>query len=103
MGRWKDEKSGLESKAQLKAHRIHKFDGIFIDEDLDMKFYPVFTQAEKDLQFSIWQEADVDYETRKGELREKLNALSPTELTTYFNEIGVEQIPIEDYLPESPV
>ncbi len=103
MSKWKSETFNLESKSQLKAHRQHRLGGWCLDNDLERLNYFSWTPEEKALEMTFWEEVDNRYEARKAELREKLNALSPTELTTYFNEIGVEQIPIEDYLPESPV
>lgn len=102
MNKWKSETTELESKSQLKAHRIHKFNSLFIDTDLDMRFYPFFTQAEKDLEASVWNEADQDYEERKADLKIELNKLTAGKRSLYFQEIGETEKPVDDYLPVSP-
>ena len=102
MSKW-ESKQGIESKSQLKAHRDHLMNRFLMENDLNLLQYPFWSQADKDLEATLWKEADNDYETRKVALRPLLNALSAEELTTYFQEIGVPENNVEDYLPESPV
>lgn len=103
MNKWISETTGLESKSQLKAHRIHKFNSLIKNVDLDMRFYPFFTQAEKDVETDIWNEADQDYEQRKVKLRAELNKLTAIERSKYFQEIEVTEKAVNDFLPVSPV
>jgi hypothetical protein len=103
MSKWKSETFELESKSQLKAHRKHKFDELLMDNDLDLLNYSFWSQAEKDLEILLWKEADDAYEIRKDVLRPQLTALITNDLVKYFQEIGVPESSVEDYLPESPV
>ena len=108
MSKWKSETFDLPSKEQLKAHRQHKMNELLLDNGLEMANFPFWSSAEIALEATLWTEADTSvnhwgYETRKATLRGQLNALDANELAVYFQEIGVPESSVEDYLPESPV
>jgi len=90
--------TGLESKAQLKAHRKHRWQGLLLQNGLDPDLQRWWTQEELDLEESLWEQADVEYEERKTALKAKLDKLAPAELDTYFTEIGVAKTSVADYL-----
>ena len=107
MSKWKSETHGLPSKSQLKSYRFQKMNELLLDNDLDLKFYPFWSAAEIALEITLWEDADTNsvygYEKRKEVLRGQLAALDANELAVYFQEIGVPESSVEDYLPESPV
>mgnify|MGYP001494526557 CR=1 FL=1 len=103
MSKWISETFELESKAQLKEHREHKMQELLMDNGLKLSYYPFWSQADKDLELALWLQADEDYEKRKNELRNKLKALSSSNLDIYFDEIGVVKVPIDDFLQPSPI
>tara|TARA_R100001530_G_scaffold132156_1_gene104314 strand:+ start:168 stop:494 length:327 start_codon:yes stop_codon:yes gene_type:complete len=108
MSKWESETFGFESKAQLKAHREHKLTELCSDNNLERLNSFAWTAEEIALQQTLWDEADATtehygYEKRKEVLRGQLAALDANELAVYFQEIGVPESSVEDYLPESPV
>ena len=107
MSKWLSETFDLESKAQLKEHRKHKWKVLLAENNLDMIFHPFWSAAEIALEITLWEDADANsvygYEKRKEVLRRQLAALDVNELAVYFQEIGVPESSVEDYLPESPV
>jgi len=108
MSKWKAETSGLPSKAQLKVHRENKLKELCSDNGLDRLNSFAWTAEEIALQQTLWADADTTtehygYEKRKEVLRGQLTALDANELAVYFQEIGVPESSVEDYLPESPV
>lgn len=102
MSKWLSELTGLESKAQLKAHRQHRFSALKADTDLIFAQSYAYTTEERQMADDLWTQADTDYENRKTELRTKLNALSAAKKTKYFTEIGVAKQTVNAYLPVSP-
>jgi|TARA_R100000750_G_C2319061_1_gene85581 hypothetical protein len=107
MSKWKSETFGLESKAQLKEHRENKLKELCSDNDLIRLNSFAWTTAEIALQQALWDDSDNNvvygYEARKAVLRGQLTALATNDLVKYFQEIGVPESSVEDYLPESPV
>lgn len=102
MSRWKSETTGLESKAQLKAHRKHRFNALIGETDLIFAQSYAYTTEERQLADNQWAEADEDYEERKARLRMALDSLSSVDKKKYFEEIGEAERPVNDYLPISP-
>lgn len=98
MSKWIAETIGLESKLQLKAHRDHKLNALMRDF-----FLSPWCDADKIIQATLFVTADTQYETNKANLKAQLLAISSTELTAYFNEIGVQEVSLDKYLPRSPV
>tara|TARA_R100000049_G_C1874749_1_gene33234 strand:- start:56 stop:382 length:327 start_codon:yes stop_codon:yes gene_type:complete len=108
MSKWISETHQLPSKSQLKRFRIQRWNSLLNNADLDMRQYHFMTAVEKALEVTLWKDADSDtldhgYEKRKEVLRGQLTALAANELVVYFQEIGVPESSVEDYLPESPV
>ena len=108
MSKWISETTKLESKAQLKEHREHKLNELCSDNGLNRLNAVFWTPAELALEATLWNDADTTtehygYEKRKEVLRGQLTALAANELVVYFQEIGVPESSVEDYLPESPV
>lgn len=102
MSKWISESTGLESKEQLKAHRRHQLQDKLADVNLDLKMYPFWLQADKDLEATLWRQADADYESRKVTLTAQIDGLPVNDKTAYFNEIGVTEVTTAIYLPASP-
>ena len=75
MSKWKSETTELESKAQLKQHRIHLWQGLCKQNDLDLQTYPVWTDVEK----------------AKAKLKQDLKKLSKEAKAKYFQEIGIDE------------
>ena len=102
MSKWLSELTGLESKAQLKAHRQHRFSALKADTDLIFAQSYAYTTEERQLADDLWAQADEDYEARKVDLRSNLNTLSLDDKTKYFEEVGETERAVDDYLPVSP-
>ena len=85
MNKWKSLSTGLESKEQLKAHRTHKWKGLLLQNNLDLFRAKWWTPTEEALELTLWDEANVDYETRKTDLKTKIKALKAADKKKYFD------------------
>lgn len=98
MSKWESEMFQLESKEQLRAHRIHLWIGLLAKNGLDIRCYPWWTTEEKELERTLWAKADANYEARKAALKQQLATLSINDLSIYFKEIRVKEQSIDDWL-----
>ena len=62
MNRWLSDSLGIESKAQLKSHRMDKFRGLLLDSGLDLALAAFWSAEERALEIRLWKLADQDYE-----------------------------------------
>ena len=103
MSRWKSETFNIESKEQLKSYRKDMWKGLLMQNGLDLEMYPWWTVDEIALESNLFSQADENYEERKLALKAKLEKLAPVYLIRYFDEIGVNEVLIEDWLKTSLV
>ena len=99
--KWKSETFNIESKEQLKSYRKAMWMGLLLQNNLDLVFYPWWTNEEKDLELTLFVKADEDYETKKIELKQAIKKLSEENKTKYFQEIGVVKQDEDVWLKES--
>jgi hypothetical protein len=102
MSKWISETLQLESKSQLKEHRRHRLNALLMHADLNLLFYSFWSQADKDLETVLWKQADADYESRKTTLKGQLKAINANDLKKYFQEIGIVESNVDDWLGASP-
>ena len=89
--KWKSETTNFESKAQLKQHRIHKWQGLCKQNGLDLRTYPIWTDVEKAKAQQLWNDSISDYNERKTKLKQDLKKLSKEAKAKYFQEIGIDE------------
>lgn len=93
--------SGLESKLQLKEFRKQHHAALLRLEQLDLLMHPFWSETDKAREAELFAEADIEYEKRKAQLKEKLVALSSKKLTLYFEEIEISKQALSTWLAPS--
>jgi len=96
--KWNSESTGLESKAQLYQHRVHLWMGLCSQNDLDLRLYAIWTEADKTKAEQLWDNTLTYYNQRKNKLRQEIKKLSEENKTKYFQEIGVQKQDEDDWL-----